>query len=267
MSRVGAEDELGPTHSTITNQERRLNLSRSLSRIPFLYNACVYGKATRSVIPRLRSSGRASQMLELVHSDMCGPLQVQSIGGARYFITFIDDHSNWSVVYPMHKKSEAFHYYKLFAYYAQTHTGRKIKILRSDPRSSFAYCDFYHFPIFNASFMQFTEICTVKILSSYSASPGVRHIERVATSPTCTSLTCTLSFSIALGLTTPMYATPKVYSNRSILAQRGRGQQHELVFRTNPRFSIDLSCSVYWGTAAWLPCHQLSQRFYPFLIR
>ena len=54
--------------------------------------ACVCGKATRSVIPRLRSSGRASQMLELVHSDICGPLQVQSIGGARYFITFIDDH-------------------------------------------------------------------------------------------------------------------------------------------------------------------------------
>ena len=72
--------------------------------------ACVYVKATRSVIPRLRSSGRASQMLELVHSDICGPLQVHSIGGARYFITFIDDQSNWSVVYPMHKKSEAFHY-------------------------------------------------------------------------------------------------------------------------------------------------------------
>ena len=32
----------------------------------------------------------------------------------------------------MHKKSEAFHYYKMFANYAQTHTGRKIKVLRSD---------------------------------------------------------------------------------------------------------------------------------------
>ena len=61
-----------------------------------------------------------------------GLLQVQSIGGARYFITFIDDSSNCSVVYPMRKKSEAFHYYKLFVYYAQTHTGRKIKVLRSD---------------------------------------------------------------------------------------------------------------------------------------
>ena len=35
--------------------------------------AFVYGKATRSVILRVRSNGRASQMLELVHSDVCGP--------------------------------------------------------------------------------------------------------------------------------------------------------------------------------------------------
>ena len=82
-------------------------------------------------IAQFQQNIRASQMLELVHSDICGSLQVQSIGGARYFITSIDDHSNWSVVYHMHKKCEAFHYYKLFANYAQTHSGRKIKVLRS----------------------------------------------------------------------------------------------------------------------------------------
>ncbi|CDF37816.1 unnamed protein product [Chondrus crispus] len=95
-------------------------------------SACVYGKATRSVIPKERSSRRAYFCLDLVHSDVCGPLEVQSIGGAKYFITFIDDHSNWSVVYPMHHKSEAFERYKMFAQLAQTHTGRKIKVLRTD---------------------------------------------------------------------------------------------------------------------------------------
>ena len=71
--------------------------------------AFVYGKATRSVIPRVRSRGRASQKLDLVHSDVYGPHEVQSVGGARFYITLIDDHSNWSVVYPMRKKSESFH--------------------------------------------------------------------------------------------------------------------------------------------------------------
>lgn len=54
--------------------------------------ACVYGKETRAMIPRTRSSDRANSLLDLVHSDICGPMQVRSIGGARYFITFIDDH-------------------------------------------------------------------------------------------------------------------------------------------------------------------------------
>ena len=94
--------------------------------------ACVYGKATRAVIPKTRSTGRALFPLQLVHSDICGPLEKQSIGGANYFITFIDDHTNWSVVYPMRKKSDAFHYFKMFAQLAQTHTGRKLKILRTD---------------------------------------------------------------------------------------------------------------------------------------
>ncbi|CDF39893.1 unnamed protein product [Chondrus crispus] len=42
--------------------------------------ACVFGKATRSVIPKQRSSSRAQNCLDLVHSDVCGPLEVQSIG-------------------------------------------------------------------------------------------------------------------------------------------------------------------------------------------
>ena len=94
--------------------------------------ACVYGKATRAVIPKVRSTVRSLFPLELVHSDICGPLEKQSVGGAKYFITFIDDHTNWSVVYPLYKKSEAFHYFKIFAELAQTHTGRKLKVLRTD---------------------------------------------------------------------------------------------------------------------------------------
>ncbi|CDF39395.1 unnamed protein product [Chondrus crispus] len=73
----------------------------------FICPACVFGKATRSVIPKQRSSSRAQNCLDLVHSDVCGPLEVQSVGSSRYFITFVDDHSTWVVVYTMRNKSEA----------------------------------------------------------------------------------------------------------------------------------------------------------------
>jgi hypothetical protein len=42
---------------------------------------------------------RASGLLELVHSDVCGPMQVPSMGGSRDFVTFTDDHSKWSEVF------------------------------------------------------------------------------------------------------------------------------------------------------------------------
>ncbi|CDF34864.1 unnamed protein product [Chondrus crispus] len=123
-------------------------------------SACVYGKATRSVIPKERSSRRAYFCLDLVHSDVCGPLEVQSNGGAKYFITFIDDHSNWSVVYPMHHKSEAFERYKMFAQLAQTHTGRKIKVLRTDRGGEYLSTEFKSFLIANGTQHQMTTAYT-----------------------------------------------------------------------------------------------------------
>jgi hypothetical protein len=35
----------------------------------------------------------ATQILELVHSDVYGPFRVQSLGGTKYFVTFVDDYS------------------------------------------------------------------------------------------------------------------------------------------------------------------------------
>lgn len=50
--------------------------------------ACVQGKHTRSSFHC--SSSRAQNPLDLVHSDVCGPVEVSSIGGSRYFVTFVD---------------------------------------------------------------------------------------------------------------------------------------------------------------------------------
>ena len=38
-------------------------------------------------------SKKRSGPLELVHSDVCGPMPIVSMGGASYFVTFIDDFS------------------------------------------------------------------------------------------------------------------------------------------------------------------------------
>ena len=86
---------------------------------------CLTGKGHRSPIPK-KSSSRTSHLLELVHSDVSGPLEVPSMGGSRYFVTFIDDFSKWTFVYCMKQKSETFLCFKKFHKLAERHTGLKI---------------------------------------------------------------------------------------------------------------------------------------------
>ena len=57
---------------------------------------------------------RAIRDLQLVHSDVCGPLNVQARGGYEYFVTFIDDYSRYGYVYLMQRKSETFEKFKEF---------------------------------------------------------------------------------------------------------------------------------------------------------
>ena len=63
---------------------------------------CLYGKQTLS--PHKGSSSRKSEPLQLVHSDVCGPMLVMSMGGAMYFVTFIDDFSRKVWAYPLKRK-------------------------------------------------------------------------------------------------------------------------------------------------------------------
>ena len=51
---------------------------------------------------------RAEEPLELVHSDVCGPLNIQARGGYEYFVSFIDDFSRYAYIYLMQHKSETF---------------------------------------------------------------------------------------------------------------------------------------------------------------
>ena len=60
------------------------------------------------------SSLRKSELLELVHSDFCGPFKVKSKGGALYFATFIDDHSRKIWVYPLKSKDQMLDVFKQF---------------------------------------------------------------------------------------------------------------------------------------------------------
>ncbi len=70
--------------------------------------------------------------LELIHSDICGPMRISSQSGSRYFITFIDDFSRYISTYFLKNKSEALRAFKDFVTRSENRTGQKVKNIRSD---------------------------------------------------------------------------------------------------------------------------------------
>ena len=108
---------------------------------------CILGKGHRAPIPKT-SSSRMTRLLEVVHSDVNGPVEVPYLGVSRYFVTIIDDYSKWTTFYTMKQKSETFQCFKRYHKFAVKHTGtnlasinttncagksaEKLKTLRSD---------------------------------------------------------------------------------------------------------------------------------------
>ena len=74
---------------------------------------CVEGKMQCKPFKPLTHQ-QSKRKLELVHSDVCGPLQVESIGGSRYSVTFIDDYSRCVSVFFIKHKTEVFEKFKIF---------------------------------------------------------------------------------------------------------------------------------------------------------
>lgn len=91
---------------------------------------CVKGKQARE--PFNVSKRHATDKLELVHTDLCGPMEVESIGGGKYFLTFIDDYSRYLHVYILTSKDQVADTFIDFKNYIEKQTGKKIKKIRSD---------------------------------------------------------------------------------------------------------------------------------------
>jgi len=95
-----------------------------------LCEACIFGKNHR--IPFVKEPWHAKFPLELVHTDVCGPMNISSIGGNKYFLTFIDDFSRKTWIYLLKSKDEVFHCFKIFKAFVERQSGRLIKMVRSD---------------------------------------------------------------------------------------------------------------------------------------
>lgn len=99
------------------------------TRKTFDCEICLRGKMTRTPFPK--KSTKSSELLEVIHSDVCGPMRVESNGKARYIVTFIDDYSYWCELRLLKRKDEVFDAFKEFKALVENQTGKTIKFIQS----------------------------------------------------------------------------------------------------------------------------------------
>ena len=113
MNRLAKEGLLGPL--------KKVNLPTCPNCLEEKMKRKPFGKAIRAQIP-----------LQLVHSDVCGPMNVRAKHGASYFITFINDFTRFDYVYLISYKSEALGCFKNFLNLVENQKDVRLKALRTN---------------------------------------------------------------------------------------------------------------------------------------
>ncbi|XP_022862761.1 uncharacterized protein LOC111382947 [Olea europaea var. sylvestris] len=90
---------------------------------------CIKGKQTKT---RRLGSKRTSDVLELIHTNICGPSPTASWNSQQYFISFIDDYSRYGYLYLIHEKSESLDVFKAFKAEVENQLNKRIKSVRFD---------------------------------------------------------------------------------------------------------------------------------------
>ncbi|KAL0270634.1 UNVERIFIED_CONTAM: hypothetical protein PYX00_007980 [Menopon gallinae] len=101
---------------------------------------CIRGKLCRS--PFVKDTASKAKLLEIIHSDVCGPMKTESLGKSKYFVTFTDEKSRWTEVYFIRKKSQVLEKFKEFRAKMEKLTERKIKFLQSDNGTEYVNNEF-----------------------------------------------------------------------------------------------------------------------------
>lgn len=111
---------------------------------PFFCEPCILGKQTRKP-HKTTLREKDYKPGEMIHTDVCGPVNITSPKGSKYFILFKDECTDFRKVSFLRHKSEAFEEFKKFEATAFRQTGNKIKVLRLDNGTEYLCHQFIKF--------------------------------------------------------------------------------------------------------------------------
>ncbi|UYV76882.1 K02A2.6-like, partial [Cordylochernes scorpioides] len=97
---------------------------------------CIMAKQTRKSFGNERS--RATRPLEIVHTDLCGPIEPLTHDNKKYIMTFLDDYTHFCYVYLLSNKYEAKEYIKEYVNEVERFLNVKVSKLRCDNGGEYA---------------------------------------------------------------------------------------------------------------------------------
>ncbi|KAH9711302.1 retrovirus-related pol polyprotein from transposon RE1 [Citrus sinensis] len=100
------------------------------TQLPDFCDACQYGKVHK--LHFKTTATKTASPLELIHTDLWGPAPITSLNGYKYYISFIDDYSRYTWIYPLKTKSQALSVFIIFQTQVEKQFGTAIKSLQSD---------------------------------------------------------------------------------------------------------------------------------------
>lgn len=77
-----------------------------------------------------RKNYHSKEVLEVVHTNLCGPIGIEIYNGDKYFILFVDDYSKMMTMMYLKDKSKAFQKFKWYLARVEKEKGKKLKFLR-----------------------------------------------------------------------------------------------------------------------------------------
>lgn len=92
---------------------------------------CIYGKQSK-MTQKPNKRPRSHRILELVHTDVCGPMSQPAWDGSRYFVSFTDDFLRASMIYCIEKKSDVMEKFTEFVAISEAQHGSKVAKVKLD---------------------------------------------------------------------------------------------------------------------------------------
>ena len=104
---------------------------------------CIESKMSNEPFENDRT--RATEILELIHTDLNGPHNTIGYCGEKYFVTFIDDYSKCAKIYCIKNKSETASCFFDYITLVENQFNRRVKKLRCDNGKEYLNKEIYDF--------------------------------------------------------------------------------------------------------------------------